>query len=126
MSTKIKNGFTLAELLGVIMLLGIIAVMVMTTSNRAIKSSKESLYKSQVETIEEAANKWSIANNGELPMDSASGEYKLEITRLVTDGYLDNEKIIDPRDKSTMCGYISIRYNDSKHQYNYEYKPKNC
>lgn len=124
--SKVKNAFTLAELLGVIMLLGILAVMVATTSTRVIKNSKQSLYESQIETIEEAANKWSIANNGELPMDSAAGEYKLEITRLVTDGYLDNEKIIDPRDKSTMCGYVSIHYNDSKKQYTYEYKPKNC
>ena len=106
MSTKLKNAFTLAELLGVIMLLGIIAIMIATTSTRVIKNSKQSLYENQIETIEAAANKWSIANNGELPMDSASGEYQLEITRLVTDGYLDNEKIVDPRDKSTMCGYI--------------------
>ena len=57
-----NNAFTLIELLAVIALLGVIAVLIGTASTRIIKSSKDSLYESQIETVKEAAK------NGPLPI----------------------------------------------------------
>ena len=121
-----KNGFTLLEILGVIVLLGIVAVLVVTLSNRTIKESKQSLYDSQKETILTAAKKWTIANNGQLPMSESDGEYKLTFKTLAEDGYIDNDELIDPRNNKTICGYIQIIYNDSKKQYKYEIIEENC
>ncbi len=121
-----KNAFTLIEILAVIVLLGVLAIMVTTASTRLLNNSKQSLYDTQLNTILEAARKWSIANNDKMPMDSAAGSYKLCITDLATDGYLDSDELIDPRDNSQIQGYININYNDSKKQYNYQFVEGNC
>ena len=88
-----KNGFTLLEILGVIVLLGIVAVLVVTLSNRTLKESKQSLYDSQKETIITSAKNWTIANNGQLPMSESDGEYKLTFKKLAEDGYIDNDEL---------------------------------
>ncbi len=121
-----KNGFTLLEILGVIVLLGIVAVLVVTLSNRTLKESKQSLYDSQKETIITSAKNWTIANNGQLPMSESDGEYKLTFKKLAEDGYIDNDELIDPRNNKLICGYIQITYNDSKKQYKYEIIEEKC
>lgn len=121
-----KNGFTLLELLGVILLLGIIAVMIMLLSNRMLGKSKESLYQTQIETLTDAAKKWTIPNNGVLPMDQNEEAYNLPISKLAEDGYIDSDELIDPRDNKKICGYIKITYNDSKKQYKYEIVKEKC
>ncbi len=121
-----KNGFTLLELLGVILLLGIIATMVILLSNRMLGKSKESLYQTQIETITDAAKKWTIPNNGVLPMDQNDEAYNLPLSKLSEDGYIDSDELIDPRDNKKMCGYIEIKYNNSKNQYSYKFIKEAC
>ncbi len=121
-----KNGFTLLELLGVIVLLGVVALLVATLSNRTLKESKESLYETQKETIISAAKKWTIANNEELPMSEAEGEYRLSVGTLAEDGYIDSNEIIDPKTNKEIDACIIITYNNSKNQYNYELVEENC
>lgn len=120
-----RNAFTLLELLAVITILGIIAVLISTTSIRLINNSKKSLYEEQVNTIEEAAKKWAIANTGEMPMDS-SDEAKVDIIKLNTDGYLDSDQLTDPRDNTKLCGHVKITYNDNNNQYNYTFVKATC
>lgn len=121
-----NKGFTLLEVLGVIVLLGIVALLVVTLSNRMLNQSKESLYETQKETIVSAAKKWTIANNGVLPMSGAEEAYNLPFSKLAEDGYIDNEELIDPRNNKDICGYIQITYNDSKKQYNYKIIEEEC
>lgn len=121
-----NKGFTLLEVLGVIVLLGIVALLVVTLSNRMLNQSKESLYETQKETIVSAAKKWTIANNGVLPMSGAEEAYNLPFNKLAEDGYIDNEELIDPRNNKDICGYIQITYNDSKKQYNYKIIEEEC
>lgn len=121
-----KNGFTLLELLGVIVLLGVVALLVVTVSNRMLSKSKESLYETQLETITSAVKNWTVSNNEVLPMSSTDDAYKLSITDLAKDGYIDSDELIDPRNNKKMCGYFEITYNDTKKQYNYKFIKENC
>lgn len=114
-----NKGFTLLEVLGVIVLLGVIALLVITLSNRMLNKSKQSLYETQIETIVSSAKKWTISHNNELPMSSEEGSYRLLFTKLAEDGYIDSEELIDPRNNKKICGYVEINYNDSKKQYKY-------
>jgi len=121
-----KNGFTLLEVLGVIALLGLIALLVVTLSTRMLNQSKQSLYDSQKETIIAAAKKWTIPNSNELPMTSTEEAYNLSFNKLAEDGYIDSDELIDPRNNKKICGYIKITYNDSNRQYKYEVIEEKC
>ena len=52
-----KKGFTLIELICVIVLLGLIAMIAIPTINTAINNSKERAYNEQVTLIEHTARK---------------------------------------------------------------------
>ena len=121
-----KIGFTLLEVLGVIVLLGVIALLVTTLSNRILGESKESLYETQKETIINSAKKWTIANNNELPMNETDAPYNLSFTKLAEDGYIDSDDLIDPRNNKSICGYVEITYNNSNKQYKYTIIEEKC
>ena len=63
------KGFTLAELLGVIIVLGVIALITFPIVNNTIKNNKEKLYNSQLEEIKLAAEKWAYSNLNMLPVN---------------------------------------------------------
>ncbi len=118
-----KNGFTLTELLGVIIILGLIALIIFPNVNKSIKNSKKKLYDRQVGLIEENARKWGIDHASMLP---ESGAYYLELSELVKGGYITGKEIKDPRDESTMNGCVVIGYNDVYSQYDYKYTEASC
>lgn len=113
-----KKGFTLAEMLGVIIILALIALIVFPTVASLIKQSKEDTYKEQVDYILNASNNWITANSVSL---SQTGTNCLSLTDLKNSGYIDNKDIIDPRDESVMGGYIKIVYDNTYKQYTKEY-----
>ena len=67
MKLKIKKGFTLAELLGIIIILGVITLIAFPIINKMIKDSKLDAYDAQVKTIIEAARTWAVNNPDRLP-----------------------------------------------------------
>lgn len=58
-----KKGFTLVELLGVIMLLGILSIVIIPKIGDAISNSKLQAYNAQIETIKKAANDFVIEHD---------------------------------------------------------------
>ncbi len=79
-----KDGFTLAELLGVIVVIGIIAVVVTTTVDRSIKNSRYETCLAQEKNIIEGAKAWSIDNASSLP--SAGGSKEVTFSELQNGG----------------------------------------
>ena len=105
-----KKGFTLVELLAVIIILGILGLIVVPMVNDTIKEQKEKLYNRQLETIQSSAEGWSTKNSD---------------TTLVNDGYLKNKDIKDPRNNKIMSGCVSISYDEAHSQYVYDYIDSN-
>lgn len=120
-----KKGFTLAELLGVIIILGLLAVVTMPIVTGIIKDSKEETYKKQVNIIETVAKEWGVENNEMLPEE---GTKIISLDTLVDSGKIQNSNIIDPRDDSKMSGCVIVSYNSEYNQYEYKYEenPTNC
>ena len=118
-----KKGFTLVELLAVIIILGILGLIVVPLVNETIKEQKEKLYNRQMETIESSAEGWSTKNSDKLVEDGTS--IYVSITTLVQDGYLKNSDIKDPRNNKQMLGCVSISYDISYNQYVYDYVDEN-
>ncbi len=103
-----KNGFTLVELIGVIVILAIIIGIAVSSFNTISKRLKEKSYENKIKYIETIA-----ASYGDDTGDSA-----VFIDTLVKEGYLeaDNEngEVYDPRDHSLLnCFVVEIHYESN-------------
>lgn len=116
-----NKGFTLTELIGVITLLGIIALIAVPIINKTITNSKNKSYNAQIKAIEDAGKKWGVENTDLLPADDDT-QCNISLVELINAGYLENDQIKDPRDKSMMQGSIEISYTSSTQSYHYDYK----
>lgn len=88
-----RNGFTFIEILGVITLLALISTIVIITVDKNLKSSKETIYQSQIENIRSAASMWMADNIEKIPEE---GYYTIFLSNLQNNGYLDSD-IINPK-----------------------------
>lgn len=107
-----KNAFTLAELMGVIVILGVLALIVTTAVDKNITNSRYSTCLTQVKTIEEAAKMYVTDYPSKLP---TGGSIKIDLEELINKGYLDKD-IKSPMTKgnyNTLGAYVEIAGNKS-------------
>lgn len=115
-----QKGFTLVELLAVIIILGIIALIVVPIVNDTLKEQREKLYEKQINTIEEAVEGWGAVNTDKLP-NAGDPTYYIKLEDLVEQGFLKNGDIKDPRTNDIMTGCVSISFDSDYNQYVYDY-----
>lgn len=115
-----KKGFTLAELLAVIVILGLIAVITIPVVTKTLSDYKLRLCNTQVSNIEEAARLWGSDNLLALP--EAGEQITINLSTLQNGGYIDKE-IKDPVDSDKVMEDIEIviRKNGSKFYYDVNY-----
>lgn len=117
-----KRGFTLVELLVVIVILSLIAMVAYPSIITIINDSKNSAYDAQVEIIVKAGKEWGVEHPNELP-SSSSVKKKICLTSLVSEGYID-DTIKNPKDSKPMTGYVEVSLSGNR--YNYQYKEGTC
>src|SRR5574344_1966516 len=117
---KNKRGFTLVELLGLIVILAVIAAITIPTVTGIIKKNKEKAYNATVATIIDASKKWSSDNSS---MVSDTGDSYVRLATL-TEGYIDQDELINPITNNTMDGCVKISHSDTYNQYEYSYETK--
>ena len=112
----LTNAFTLVELLGVIIILGVIALITYPIIDKSIKNSKQQALDRTIDSIEEAAYKYSVEND-----IGYFTEYKtLQLSDLVSKGFL-RENITNPVTNEQMQGCVLYRWDDTNNQYIFEY-----
>ena len=85
-----KKGFTMIELLGVIVILGILSVMAIVSVTRLITKSKTEQKNSQAKTLMMAAESYMQANKNDLP--KTIGEVKKVLFKTTIKQEKENEK----------------------------------
>ena len=93
---KFITGFTLVELLGVLIVLAVIALITFPIVNNTIKENKEKLYSAQLEEIKSSAEKWAYANLSLLPTNE-NESITVTLLELKKAGYVS----IDSRNPKT-------------------------
>ncbi len=112
------KGFTLIELIGVIILLAAVALITMPIINNTIKNTKEKAYSEQIDTIIKAAKRY-VTEVGV----KSEGEFNISIGELVENNLLEDDTIKDPRDDSDMFSTLTVRvkYDSDTKSYLYCY-----
>lgn len=111
-----SKGFTLVELMGVIVLLGILGVVIIPKIGNSLTNSKEVSYKAQVEQIKKATRDF-FAENTELLEDDKTVTIKLGV--LKQKGYLPVD-MKDPRNKKTISNESTIAVTENEGNYDIE------
>ena len=120
-----KSGFTLVELLAVIVVLAVISAIAFPIVGDIIDNSEEKAYEQQIKTIERAARNW-VANNSNLLIEMDSDDNMvnrscyLYLSDLKDLGYLENEETINPNNDENLDDImIFIDYGEEMNQYEY-------
>lgn len=91
-----KNGFTLVELLAVIIILGILAVIAIPKIQESLYESKDAAYEMLVLRISEKASIYVDEHNLETEITSTN-PVKVYLSTLIDYGYIDEDDLVDPR-----------------------------
>ena len=120
-----KKGFTLIELLAIIALIGIVALVVFPVVLKSIQNSKQNLYDIQVREIEQAGEKWATEHIQYMDRTHLNST-GVSLYSLISAGYLQRSKVMDPRHQTEMNGCILISYDSKINQYQYHYTEEVC
>lgn len=85
-----KRGFTLIEVMAVIIILSVIGVIAVVAVDKTIKDNNEKLYQMQISNIEDAARTWGNANIKYLP-DTKDTAISIPLIALKKDDLIDKE-----------------------------------
>ena len=113
-----KRGFTLIEIMAVIVVLGSIGLIALTAVDKVIKDNNEKAYQVQISNIEDATRVWGANNLSYLP-DNSGEVVSIPLIVLKRDGLVDKE-LSNPKTGETFPNdlYISISYREGIYQYN--------
>lgn len=112
-----EEGFTLIELMGILVLLGVIAMITVPVVTNSLESSKETAYETQLNQIKKAAKDWSANNASSLPV-SENSSITITLGALKQGGYIDVD-IKDPVTNKLFynCMFIEIKKHNNKYVY---------
>ena len=111
-----KRGYTVIELIIVMILFGVVTAITISATSYAFKDNSEEFYKARVNNIESNAKRYGMT----LEEVKTEGSKIIIVNDLVEAGYLsaDNDKgdIIDPRNSKATLNNVKIKitYSEEK------------
>ena len=117
----LKKGFTLVELISVIIVLGIISLIVFPVVRNQIELVKTESYNRSVDSIVDAARRY--VSTGQLGYPTEEQTLSLEV--LIQAGLLDRNALINPRTDDPLGGCVMYKWNETSNIFEYRYE-QNC
>lgn len=112
-----KKGFTLVELLGVILILALLALLITPVVTGIIRSSRTKSNDAQKQLIIDAAKLWVTDNDTKLSSTTGS-EYTLYVDDIQRGGYLSDTQIVNiEKEVSIANACVIITTNTKKYDY---------
>lgn len=115
-----KKGFTLIEIMAIIILLSVISIIIYPVINNTISKSKDDLYDQQIEELVRLSNAW-VAGNAIDLVPKEGFTYDLTFEELATQGYIVEKDIINPKTGEVFPGCMKVTYNSVDSNYNVSY-----
>lgn len=122
-----KKGFTLAELLAVLILISIIAIVSIPVVINTIKTYKKTLCEKSLDELIVAAQNWAASNRNLMPSNNPTLElcgnndtdFCISVPDLIDEGFLD-EDTVNPKTKQPFSNNLVVRITkeDKKYYYN--------
>lgn len=112
-----KRAFTLAELMGVIVLLGIIALLSVPVVDKILKENTNNLYRMQIVNIEQGAANW-ITDHPLMAPKEEGETMRLSLYQLIHGGFVDQD-ITDPKKKTLFPQDMTIDITRKNNNYQY-------
>lgn len=121
-----NKGFTLIEIICVILLLGILVAFIVPKTTSIIKENKRKTCNSVVTSLEDAANTFTYENTSIVDNAIAtSGYYDISILELQTKGLIKN-KLTNPFTNEEFNTSNSVRITIDNNTYIYTYLGDEC
>lgn len=112
-----NKAFTLIELLGVIVILGIIGAITIPIITGVLNDSSENTNNAQINNIKTAAKNWATANAFKI-----KDKDEVSVKTLKKEGYLENININNPtNNKSYNCSKVIINKKQNKYVFDFKY-----
>ncbi len=108
-----KNGFTMLELLAVIIILGILITLAYTGVSRYLKQARNATYEDFEKNITAGVTNYLIEHSGSIPSEGES--LIVDVEKLVCEGYI--ESLEDPDSSTKTCNlesYAIVKRNNDK------------
>lgn len=118
-----NKGFTLVELLGVIVILAVLSTLIVVSVGGTIKKSKNQLSEVQIDNIIEAAKTYYLKEGMNVDdLNENDTQSCVSVKYLIDNGYIDNEEIVDLKDEESSKSSVLIVYENNKYKYKYQKK----
>ncbi len=109
-----SRGFTLIEILIVVVILGILAAIIIPQFASAQSAARATAMRSQLGTVRSQIAAWQVQNGGQIP-GGPGGTAEEAIDTLIADGYLTRTVFVSP-------GFVWI-WDSSRAELEIEYDP---
>ncbi len=116
-----KKGFSLVELLAVIVILGIIGLIVVPAVDRFINNSDQMAYDAAISSIVESTKNWEADNVNVLPK-SHMDSYEVYLDQLIAGNYVRTD-LVNPKTGEPFPNdlRVIITNHHGSHRYEVEY-----
>ena len=96
---KNRYGYTMLELLAVIIILGILMTLAYMGVSKYLRQTEDAVYEDFEKNIEVGAENYLLEHTGQIPLEGDS--LVIDASKLVCEGYI--ESLTDPKDSSKTC-----------------------
>ena len=123
---KDKKGFTLIEVISVLVILGLLATIVVTQYATTIRESRKRLNDEQKSRLIEVAKNISLNNKNCLETAKNNSEgAKITLDQMKKSGYIANAQLKDLEDNTLLNSCVLVKWDNVYNKFEYEYT-ENC